>query len=374
MKIEHTQDTSLFAVPDWTGELLAWYDRHKRPLPWRESKNPYAIWVSEVMSQQTRIEAMRPYFERWMELFPTPEALAEADEDDVVRAWQGLGYYSRARNLQAGVKEVVSTYGGQVPKNRKDMESLKGVGAYTAGAVLSIAYNLREPAVDGNVLRVYARLYGVREDILSTVGRKAITALVEETMPYDRPGDFNEALMDFGATLCIPKVPRCDSCPIAGHCLALKEGLEKELPIRIKKTKVVSVPVTVGLLDLEGYYLLHRRPNEGLLRSMWEFIALEGDGSSQPVENFDAVLADLGLARQLRPVKVKELTHVFSHRKWHMEAYRGSLQPIGNPSFMKELHTCSRIDLREDWILIEKETFHTLPWAGPHGKLIELCR
>ena len=153
-------------IPAWTLQLLAWYDVHKRALPWRESKDPYRIWVSEIMSQQTRIEAMRPYYEQWMRQFPTMEDLAAADEDTVVRAWQGLGYYSRARNLRLGVQEVVNKYGGQVPRDRKAMESLRGVGAYTAGAVLSIAFNQREPAVDGNVLRVYARLYDIHDDIL----------------------------------------------------------------------------------------------------------------------------------------------------------------------------------------------------------------
>ena len=167
--------------PKWVPQLLAWYDVHKRELPWRDCGDPYKIWVSEVMSQQTRIEAMKPYYDNWMRLFPTLEELAKATEDEVVHAWQGLGYYSRARNLRLGVKDVVENYGGIVPRDRKTMESLKGVGSYTAGAVLSMAYNEPEVAVDGNVLRIYARLYRIFDDILSTKGKKAITAIVEET-------------------------------------------------------------------------------------------------------------------------------------------------------------------------------------------------
>lgn len=192
--------------PKWVPQLLAWYDVNKRDLPWRDCGDPYKVWVSEVMSQQTRIEAMKPYYDNWMRLFPTLEDLAKASEDEVVHAWQGLGYYSRARNLRLGVKDVVENYGGIVPHDRKTMESLKGVGSYTAGAVLSMAYNEPEVAVDGNVLRIYARLYRIFDDILSMKGKKAITAIVEETLPHDRPGDFNQALMDFGSAVCIPKL------------------------------------------------------------------------------------------------------------------------------------------------------------------------
>ena len=342
----------------WTQHLLNWYDVHKRDLPWRESKDPYRIWVSEVMSQQTRIEAMRPYFENWVIQFPTLESLASAEEDTVVRAWQGLGYYSRARNLHQGVKEVVETYGGQVPRTRKEMESLKGVGSYTAGAVLSIAYNLREPAVDGNVLRVYARLYNIHEDILGVVGKKVITSLVEDTMPYDRPGDFNEALMDFGASICIPKTPRCEACPLVQDCAAKAVGTEQQLPIRIKKTKVQSVQLYVGIIStVDGYYLLHRRPKEGLLQNMWEFPSVEG-----------------GTA----------VTHIFSHRKWTMKGYRGEATEVaidssntimleGDEAVQQAIAEGQIIPLKEDWILCRKEAFHVLPWAGPHGKFIDLC-
>lgn len=405
----------------WTDALLTWYDEHKRDLPWRDTGNPYYIWVSEVMSQQTRIEAMRPYYESWMAQFPTMEDLALAHEDTVVKAWQGLGYYSRARNLHAGVKEVVQSYGGVVPKNRKDIERLKGVGSYTAGAILSMAYNLPEVAVDGNVLRVYARLYNIDEDILSTKGRRTITALVEETLPHDRPGDFNQSLMDFGASICIPKSPRCGICPISFSCIAHEEGKEKELPVRIKKTKVKTVSILTLLAELNGYYLLHKRDDTGLLRSMWEFPNIEGESLETGREKLERLISELGLEVQIADAKIGEVTHVFSHRKWIMEAYRGKLKEkapfwkiktvesatmeniatkggviqgvtaedeiIENtgttentttvegeePVFMELLEKGRIIPIKKRWILIKKEDFEVLPWAGPHGKFIELC-
>lgn len=430
-------------IPAWTLQLLAWYDVHKRALPWRESKDPYRIWVSEIMSQQTRIEAMRPYYEQWMRQFPTMEDLAAADEDTVVRAWQGLGYYSRARNLRLGVQEVVNKYGGQVPRDRKAMESLRGVGAYTAGAVLSIAFNQREPAVDGNVLRVYARLYDIHDDILKTAGRKQIEALVSETMPYDRPGDFNEALMDFGASVCIPKVPRCEVCPLANMCRALAAGTAKDLPVRIKNTKVPTIPLWVGLFSYKGYYLLHRRPNRGLLRSMWEFPTVELAPLPEPKKNDEHIsrkeeilfsdivtndafevkkkpggkrrtsailpkpnaydrrhvyeegvaaiqseLAALGLSVVIKEEKVTELVHVFSHRRWIMDVYEGTLESI--QAEVKESDSNKVVDdskvrsegkgknalptLPEGWCWLRKEEFATLPWAGPHGKLTVFCQ
>lgn len=256
---------------NWPKVLLSWYDGNKRDLPWRESKNPYHIWVSEVMSQQTRIEAMRPYYETWMRLFPSIKDLAEASEDDVVKAWQGLGYYSRARNLRLGAQEILAKQGGQIPTDRKTLESIQGIGPYTAGAILSIAYNLPEVAVDGNVLRVYARLYDCHEDVLKAKGKKLITSKVEETLPSARPGDFNQALMDFGTAICIPKAPRCHLCPLQKDCLAYEKGTMNDLPIRTKKKAIPITVVITLLIEQNGYYLLHKRPDKGLLRSMWEF-------------------------------------------------------------------------------------------------------
>ena len=373
--------TSVPSETEWVKTLLSWYDANKRDLPWRKTKDPYRIWVSEIMSQQTRIEAMKPYYENWMEQFPTKEALAAADEDTVVKAWQGLGYYSRARNLRLGVREVMTKYGGEMPRTRKEVESLKGVGAYTAGAILSLAFNQREAAIDGNVLRVYARLYAVREDIMRTAGKKAIAALVEETLPYDRPGDFNQSLMDFGASICIPKAPRCEGCPLRRWCQADALGIAAELPVRIVKKSVPIISVVTGLIRNEkGEYLLHRRPATGLLHSMWEFPNVEVPRNVTMQDKKDLPLVGVEpLADEWRnkfknasitwqSEAVTTLRHVFSHRCWDMEAYTAEF--IGDDP----LSASTFDEASADWRWVLPEDFTDLPWAGPHGKLTVYCR
>lgn len=373
--------TSVPSETEWVKTLLSWYDANKRDLPWRKTKDPYRIWVSEIMSQQTRIEAMKPYYENWMEQFPTKEALAAADEDTVVKTWQGLGYYSRARNLRLGVREVMTKYGGEMPRTRKEVESLKGVGAYTAGAILSLAFNQREAAIDGNVLRVYARLYAVREDIMRTAGKKAIAALVEETLPYDRPGDFNQSLMDFGSSICIPKAPRCEGCPLRRWCQADALGIAAELPVRIVKKSVPIISVVTGLIRNEkGEYLLHRRPATGLLHSMWEFPNVEVPRNVTMQDKKDLPLVGVEpLADEWRnkfknasitwqSEAVTTLRHVFSHRCWDMEAYTAEF--IGDDP----LSASTFDEASADWRWVLPEDFTDLPWAGPHGKLTVYCR
>lgn len=351
----------------WVQALLDWYYANRRELPWRGSDNPYCIWVSEVMSQQTRIEAMKPYYENWMRQFPTMEALAAADEDTVVKAWQGLGYYSRARNLRLGVKEVVEKYGGELPRDRKKVEALHGVGPYTAGAILSLAYGLPEPAIDGNVLRVYARLYCVTEDIMRTAGKKKIAALVDSTLPSDCAGDFNQALMDFGSAVCIPKAPRCEGCPLRRWCEADAKNMAADLPVRIVKTKVPLIPLTVGLIvDGEGRYLLHRRPDTGLLRSMWEFATVVSEEAVSPQE----LAKELCLLVDWDDGPITSLKHVFSHRIWAMTVYKGTLrgykanQPVVG----------GMVNADDSWRWVSPDHFVELPWAGPHGKLTVYCK
>ena len=254
----------------WSPLLLDWFAAHGRDLPWRDEtpRDPYKVWVSEIMLQQTKVETVRPYYDSWMDHFPTLSALAAASQDEVLRQWQGLGYYSRARNLHQAVQEVQAKYGGHVPENKKDVQSLKGVGDYTAGAILSLAYGQKEPAVDGNVLRIFARLYDIEENILSTPVKKKVTALVAEQLPDEAPGAFNEALMDLGAMICIPKHPRCPDCPLQELCLAHRVGKECELPIRLVKKKSPVEDITVFVVRKGEQWLVHRRPPTGLLASM----------------------------------------------------------------------------------------------------------
>lgn len=223
-----------FHVFGFSRDLLAWYDLQKRDLPWRINRDPYRVWISEIMLQQTRVDTVKPYYRNFMEKFPTIQALAEAPEEDVLKAWEGLGYYSRARNLQTAAREVKANYGGVVPDTPKEIAKLKGVGSYTAGAILSIAYEKPEPAVDGNVMRVFSRLLYMEDDIAKPATRVKFEHLVRQTIPHDRAGDFNQALMELGALICLPRTPHCLTCPVFDYCLARKEGVQKELPVKGK--------------------------------------------------------------------------------------------------------------------------------------------
>ena len=227
---------------DLSGSLLHWYDYNKRILPWRENKDPYRIWISEIMLQQTRVEAVKPYFDRFMEVLPTVYDLAKVDDDRLMKLWEGLGYYNRARNLKAAAQTIVEEYGGQLPADYDKLLSLKGIGMYTAGAIGSIAFELQVPAVDGNVLRVLTRLWGDDSDILKDKTKKAMGRRVMEFMPEDRPGDFNQALIELGATVCVPNgQPLCDQCPWDTVCKAYKEDLIDQLPVKTPKKDRKSV-------------------------------------------------------------------------------------------------------------------------------------
>lgn len=339
----------------WASALLDWFQAHRRDLPWRESpRDPYGVWVSEIMLQQTRVEAVKPYYENWMTRFPTLASLAEADEDEVLRQWQGLGYYSRVRNLHEAVQEVQKSYGGAVPQTLKEMKSLKGVGDYTAGAVLSIAYGKAVPAVDGNVLRIFSRLYGIEENILSPAVKKEVTALAETQIPHDRPGDFNEALMDFGATVCIPKNPRCEECPVVSYCQAHHDGKQHELPLRLRKKDIPTEKIAVLVVSYGHSWLIHRRPSKGLLAKMWEFpnAVMAGNGPDE----VEALVHSLGVEWDHNVTFCGEVMHVFSHKRWHMMIY--SVEAIEKTTIGKE-----------DWQWLKRSDVTTVPWAGPHGKI-----
>jgi A/G-specific adenine glycosylase len=337
--------------------LLAWYSGCKRDLPWRKDKNPYRIWVSEVMLQQTRVEAVKPYFERWMERFPTLESLAAAEEEEVVRHWQGLGYYSRARNLLQGVREVKQSYGGLVPETKEQITSLSGVGDYTAGAILSIAYNKKEAAIDGNVLRVFSRLYCIEEDISTPAAKKIIRKLVNDEMPEDHPGDFNQALMDLGATICIPKTPRCAVCPLESYCCAKRQGVEGQLPVKKKKVPPREVRLLAGVIRQGDAFLLHQRPNKGLLAGMWEFPTVEIIKDEDAMDAFRKVLwEETGQKIEMERLLL-QCTHTFSHRQWDISFYSCIVKPGNQIPAGKHLQ----------WI--KRQEWAKLSFAGPHRKM-----
>lgn len=297
-------------------DLLAWYQQVRRDLPWRKNKDPYRIWVSEVMLQQTRVDTVIPYYERFLEKFPTLEHLAAASDEEVVKVWEGLGYYSRARNLHSAVKEVAASYGGKVPDDYASISKLKGVGPYTAGAILSIAYGQPVPAVDGNVLRVITRVYALDHDITKAATRRLVEQLVSKSIPEENPGDFNQALMELGALICVPISPDCLSCPINDYCSALKQGRVEELPIKSKAKPPVSVQVVMGWIRRNGKIAVLRRPKEGLLANMWALpTAIHPEGNRSPVETIYRYCTEKGLQVVPGPV-IGRFVHLFSHRRW----------------------------------------------------------
>ncbi|MCG7345759.1 A/G-specific adenine glycosylase [Sporosarcina sp. ACRSL] len=296
--------------------LITWYLEEKRDLPWRKTSNPYHIWVSEVMLQQTRVETVIPYYERFIEKFPTLADLAGAKEEDVLKLWEGLGYYSRARNLQAGVKEVVTEYESRIPANRKDISKLKGVGPYTAGAVLSIAFGVPEHAVDGNVMRVLSRILLIEEDIAIPRTRKIFEEVVMKLIDKEDPSSFNQGLMELGATICTPR-PRCLLCPVRDFCTAFHEGRQEELPVKSKKMKMKTVPLlSIAIRNTEGKWLLAQRPSKGLLANMWEFPNVENDGGDIQ----EIVKANVGITIGSLTSLI-DFKHVFSHLTWDITGY-----------------------------------------------------
>ncbi len=302
---------------NFTVPLLQWYRRHARELPWRETQDPYKIWVSEIMLQQTRVETVIPYYEKWLEAFPTVIDLARAEEEDVLFLWEGLGYYRRARYLYEGAKGIDEVK--QTPISYQGWRSIKGVGDYTAGAIASIAFGQRVPAIDGNVLRVMARVLAYEEDVLAAKAKRVMAKELTPLLPNERDmGDFTQALIELGALVCVPKgVIRCDDCPLSKACEAKRLSIQWRLPLRKNKTKVKEEDKTVLLMEHQGKWAITQR-KEKLLEGLWEFPMIEGHKSAEEWESYlkeEAIdYSDL--------TRVKDSRAVFSHRKWHLEAYK----------------------------------------------------
>lgn len=298
--------------------LLRWYDYNARILPWRSEPTPYRVWISEIMLQQTRVEAVKPYYDRFMEALPDVKALSEVDDDKLMKLWEGLGYYNRARNLKAAAQTVMEEYNGEIPDTYEELLKLKGIGEYTAGAVASIACKRPVPAVDGNVLRVVARLLANGDDVLKASTKKWMTQEIVNMIPTDRPGDFNQALMELGATVCLPNgAPRCEDCPWDTVCMAHKSGTELKYPYKQPKKPRKIEEKNVYLLEYEGRYALRKRPKKGLLSGLWEFPTIT---CGQNLDSVDNILATkMELSENVD--KIGKGKHIFSHIEWHMVGY-----------------------------------------------------
>lgn len=298
--------------------LIPWYEAHKRELPWRQDREPYHVWLSEIMLQQTRVEAVKEYYRRFVTALPTIPDLAEAPEEQILKLWEGLGYYNRVRNLQKAAQTICAEYTGVFPSEYAQIRSLSGIGDYTAGAIASICFDAPTPAVDGNVLRVYSRLLADDANIDLQTTKKRITRKLQETYPQKNPGIATQALMELGATVCVPNgAPRCDVCPVAEICQARKQDTWRNLPVRSEKKKRKIVDKTVFILLTEDTVALHKRSASGLLAGMWEFPNVDVKLDKQ-----EAVTQVTGW--QTEPVDLlmqTSYTHIFSHVEWHMTAY-----------------------------------------------------
>ena len=356
-------------------KLLAWYDENKRDLPWRRSKNPYHIWVSEIMLQQTRVDTVIPYYERFLDWFPTVESLANAPEDRLLKAWEGLGYYSRVRNMQTAAQQIMSEFEGKFPSTYEGISSLKGIGPYTAGAISSIAFNLPQPAVDGNIMRVLARLFEVNHDIGNPSNRKIFQAMMEVLIDPDRPGDFNQALMDLGSDIEAPVNPRPEESPVKEFSAAYQHGTMDRYPIKAPKKKPIPIFLKALVVqNSQGQFLLEKNESEKLLAGFWHFPLIEVDEFSDQTQDLDLFsqvaepILELGPSPQesfeqdydlevdWQDLRFEEVKHVFSHRKWHIQIIAGQVTK-----------TQEYVDREVLWL--SPEEFSNYPIAKPQQKI-----
>lgn len=305
-------------------ELIQWYRKNKRDFPWRLNQNPYAIWISEIMLQQTTTTAVIPYFNRFMELFPTIESLANASLEEVYKAWEGLGYYRRAKHLHEAAQMIMQSYNGVFPKEYKDILSLKGIGPYTAGAISSIAFLQPRAAVDGNVLRIIARFDMIKDNVMLTTTNKVITKRITQLIQDVNPSDFNQGLMDLGATICTPRNPKCDLCPLYKECLSYKYNQQNILPVVIKNIKKNDLFYITGIITYKDQILLLKN-KKGLLENLYGCVQYEVESPYTFIETFEEEFnVKLDIISYIQTIK-----HVFTHKTWKMQVYHFELnKPI----------------------------------------------
>ena len=359
-------------IASFREKLLAWYDANKRDLPWRRTQDPYKIWISEIMLQQTRVDTVIPYYERFLDWFPTIEDLANAQEEKLLKAWEGLGYYSRVRNMQKAAQQIMENHGGVFPSSYEEISKLKGIGPYTAGAIASIAFGLPEPAVDGNVMRVLARLFEVDYDIGVPTNRKIFQAMMEILIDPAQPGDFNQALMDLGSDIESPVNPRPEESPVKEFSAAYQHGTMDRYPIKAPKKKPVPVYLTAFIIkDSQGRYLLEKNEREGLLSGFWHFPLIEVDSLSENLgqlslldgkgeaESNPEIISfeqDYDLAIDWQDRSYPIVQHIFSHRKWQVQIRFGLVKEGVQPA-------------SESTVWLTPEEFSDYPFAKPQQKI-----
>ena len=359
--VRFTEDYGLLSrIPK---PLLQWYDKNRRILPWREKPSPYRVWISEIMLQQTRVEAVKPYFERFMRELPDIGSLAGAEEENLLKLWEGLGYYNRARNLQEAARQIQGKYGGEMPLEYEELLKLKGIGSYTAGAIASIAYGQAVPAVDGNVLRVLSRIRRDPRLINDAKVKAGVEKDLKEIIPLDRPGDFNQAMMEIGACVCVPNgAPLCESCPLQENCKAHQTGEEQEYPRKAAKKPRSIEEKTILIIRDENRAVIRKRTERGLLAGMYELPSMDGFHSTEEVA---AYLAGNGL-KLLRIEPLREAKHIFTHREWHMKGYMVRVDELEPKGTGKQ---------SADWIYIEpEETEKKYPIPSAFGAYMNYLR
>lgn len=334
--------------------LIAWYEINKREMPWRDRKDAYAIWISEMMLQQTQVKTVIPYFNRFISLFPDVDALADAKEETVLKAWEGLGYYSRARNIHQAAKQVKTQYQSVFPNNYEDILALKGIGPYTAGAIASIAFSQPIPAVDGNVLRVISRVLGSTLPIDQASTQKAIKDYLMPFYHHADPAKLTQALMELGATLCKGKLPNCENCPLKNGCLANLQDMTNRIPVKQGKTKQTTHIFQTALVrNVKGEVLISKRSDEGLLASLYEFYQVEAESQSTLIDSLEALsLSVLSLD------SLGEIRHVFSHRIWYMQVHEVMVSGKVTPPYF----------------FVSVADLHQYPMATAHKKILKFLK
>lgn len=374
-------------IDHFQSDFLHWYELEKRNLPWRVNLDPYRIWISEIMLQQTRVDTVIDYFYRFMDWFPTIYDLANAPDDKLLKAWEGLGYYSRARNLKIAAQQILTDYDGKMPDSIDEIRKLKGIGPYTAGAIGSIAYHLPEPAIDGNIIRVVSRLFKIDADITKANSRKIFDEAMRTIMDKERPGDFNQAMMDLGSAICTPKTPKCESCPIQAYCFGFKDQSMLNYPVKTKKSKPKDVYYIGTIIENKNKeFLIEQRGSEGLLANMWlfpieeiskqQFTFLQKNWVKETVEQLTLSIdkeEDILVAEEIIPEilakktqvvwqkrSLGEVTHVFSHLKWHILVFYGRLIGLNSNE--------------DNQLFVTEQQFNDFVFPKSQKKMIELLK